>query len=175
MKYLAAAAALGVRMERIVPLIVLAAATVSCGGSKPQQSRVTGLSTQQLHEAMKKHDEEMQARVKAEAEAMKKLELEMQARVKAEARRECLKAKALLRQDCKDLTATMDCRNFAVLASQTCGQAGMPIRLPRLDSVGCLGTGPFPSAPPPTSPIRRGYAGLLDNYTCQRFGASSYN
>jgi hypothetical protein len=132
----------------VASLIVLAAVTASCGRSKPQQS--TSLSAQER----KKIDRLVEMQQAA-----------FEAQVKAALRSSCLKAKTKLLRYCKDLTATMDCRNFALRTREICVQAGMP-RLPRLDSVGCLGTGPFPAAPPATPPTRKGTVGILDNYTC---------
>jgi len=142
----------------VVPLVVLASASMSYRGSNPQQPRVASLSAQQ--------GETDEAKTKMLERALAEAIAEMQAGAKAWARTECLKAKTVLLRDCKDLTATMECRNLAAQAHDSCKAAGMPIRVPRLDSVGCLGTGPFPAAPPAT-PSRSGHAGILDNYTCQ--------
>jgi hypothetical protein len=135
----------------VASLVVLAAVTASCGGSKPQQPQVSSLSAQE-REKIDRLVEMQQAAFEAQ--------------VRAALRSSCLKAKTVLLRDCKDLTATRDCRNLAGQARGICATAGMPIRLPRPDSVGCLGTGPFPAAPLATPPIRKGTVGILDNYTC---------
>jgi hypothetical protein len=82
---------------------------MSCGGCKPQQPQVAGLSTQEIEKIDR-------------LEKMQQAAFETQ--VRAALRSRCLKAKTELLRDCKDLTATMDCRNFAGLAREICAMAG---------------------------------------------------
>jgi len=139
---------------RLLAIIALSAVTLSCGVSNPQR-RVVSLSTQQRE---KLDQLEQLAKMQQAAEA------QVEAQVKAELRARCVQAVAVLRQDCKDKTALPECRKSAAKVRRFCEMTGMASRGPDLDSVECVGTGPFAAL---GQRQYVGETGLIGNYKCK--------